>query len=379
MKVFLNRLYKNDVVFLYPDDYDLIAKLSDDEVEEIYEKKGYRLDTEEFLYLINVYSGKDYDKLRERMKQERLYFDYYGVSNIEYKFLNLCYKVLEDDDIFDKFLDFDNHLELFSFNNSFNQEDYLLEMIDYFEERKNFIKIKDIDVDLSFTDDKMHKKYLYLKSIIKVSDETRMDEGLRFLEIEGIPNSYHLQRYIDNDWKMDEGIRDYIYKDMDPNYNLEEKIAFIYLKLCLILEYEESYLLFDDIKSVYKKDIMEAITLNNPFVLCSDFSHIFTKLSNEYDGVDARSVRCGTDDRVHEYIIIFFKGKNYYVTFEPVETHGNFNDMTAVKLGQDLEGVKIINDETNSFKKTIDKVYSDLKNKKSLQNMNLLNNIEISI
>ena len=119
MKVFLNRLYKNDVVFLYPDDYDLIAKLSDDEVEEIYEKKGYILDTEEFLYLINVYSGKDYDKLRERMKQERLYFDYYGVSNLEYKFLNLCYKVLEDDDIFDKFLDFDNHLELFSLNNSF--------------------------------------------------------------------------------------------------------------------------------------------------------------------------------------------------------------------------------------------------------------------
>lgn len=58
---------------------------------------------------------------------------------------------------------------------------------------------------------------------------------------------------IDNDWKMDESIRDYIYKDMDPNYNLEEKIAFIYLKLCLILEYEESYLLFDNIKSTYKK------------------------------------------------------------------------------------------------------------------------------
>ena len=195
MKVFLSRLYKNDIVFLYSDDYDLIPMLSDDEVEEIYEKKGYKLDTEEFLCLINVYTGKNYDKLRERMKQERLYFDYYGVSEIEYKFLKLCYKVLEDDDTFNKFLDFNNHLKLFSFNNSYNQEHYILEMIRYFEEGKNYIKIDNVDVDLSFTDEKMYKKYLYLKSIIKVSDKTKMDEELTFPEIEGRPNYYHLQRY----------------------------------------------------------------------------------------------------------------------------------------------------------------------------------------
>ena len=360
------------ICFLYKNDYDLVSTFQDKKA--IYDR-GYRVSLTDLLYSIASYNDDRYSNLINKFNNSNVYALLVGKDEIDVSFINLCFQVLSSDDMYNKFLDFDNNKNLFSFNGSYNQEHYLLEMMRYFDDNKNLVMIKNIQFNFDFVSKQMMERFNKLKSFIDISDKIYDTE---FSVSDGFVNSYHKQKYMDNEWKLDKSIEDYVFGGLNSSYSLEEKIAYIYLKMCLLFEYEGSYMVDMSVNSLYSKEIMESINVNNPNILCSDFAHIFTKLVNRLDGVDARSVRCGKGSRVHEYIALLIKDKNIRIDFDPIDVKESFNDLTSAKLGIRLSGVSYVNDSESIFRNAFEKVYQELLSQKVITTYDLVKEYEAS-
>ena len=362
------------IVFLYRDDYEIIPTLNVYDRITIY-NRNYTFDIKEILYNIVIYNSNKYLKLLNTFNNKYIYATLVAKDEIDFTFINLCFEILSNEEIYNKFIDFDNNKELFSLNNLYNQEHYLLEMMKYFEQNKNLVIIKDIQFNFNFTTNEFIERYNKLKNMITISNKTKEEES-DFLVNEGYPYSFHKQKYIDNDWNLDKSIEHYVLDGMNSDYSLEEQIAHIYIKLCVLLEYEGSYMVDTNINSLYSKNIMEGINVDNPVIICSDFTHLFTKLVNKLENVDARSVRCGKGNRVHEYAAILIKDKNTRVDFDPIDVHGNFNDLTSAKLGIELKGIQYIKDDDNTFRNAVQKVYNHLISQNTINTYYLINEYE---
>ena len=375
IETIINDFYnRKNIIFLYKDNYNIISKSNNSDKTSIY-KKGYQLNLRELLYKIASYNDNKYLELINKFNNKKIYALFVGKDELDVNFINLCFEILSDEKKYNKFLDFENNKNLFSFNDSYNKEHYILEMMRYFDENKKIVTIKNIQFDFSFINNEMKEKYYRLKELITVSDKTKQEE-IEITANDGYVYSYHKQKYIDNDWKLDKSIEDYVFDGMNPNYSIEEKIAYIYIKLCILLEYEGSYMKDTSINSLYSKEIMESIKVDNPNILCSDFSHIFTKIINKLENIDSRSVRCGIGERVHEYTTLLIKNKNIRIDFEPIDVQERFNDLTSAKLGLELTGIKYVKDENNIFKNAFNKVYQDLLAKQVITTYDLIKQYE---
>lgn len=371
----INDIYNGKkIFFLYKEDYDFISKSSDTDKSFI-DKKRYQLDLRKILYEIASYNDNKYLNLINNFNNKKIYALFVGKDKLDIRFINLCFEILSDEDKYNKFLDFENNKNIFSFNDSYNKEHYILEMIKYFDKKKKIVMIKNIQFNFDFITNEMKERYYRLKKLITVSDKTK-NEQVEITANDGYVYSYHKQKYIDNDWKLDKSIEDFVFCDIDSNYSIEETIAHIYIKLCILLEFEGAYMKDTNINNLYSKEIMESINVDNPNILCSDFSHIFTKIINKLENIDSRSVRCGTGERVHEYTTLLIKDKDIKINFDPIDVKEGLNDLTSAKLGEELTGIDYVKDEKNIFKNAFNKVYKNLKNKQAITTYNLINQYE---
>lgn len=227
---------------------------------------------------------------------------------------------------------------------------------------------------ISFIRNNGEEKYIQLLNRFNLSKDS-IENVMETTD--GMAYPKEIQNYIDNDWKLDESIYNYIFNNMNQDYTIEEKIAYIYIKLCMLLEFEASYVIDESMNSRYDKYVLEGINLEQKKILCSDFTKICTKLFNSLDpNIDARCVRCGKSDRAHEFIVLQINDKDIKIEFEPIDAIEHFNDLTRAKLGLDLAGIKYIKDENKTFKNAIDRAYKDILGDKVITTEDLISEYE---
>ncbi len=175
------------------------------------------------------------------------------------------------------------------------------------------------------------------------------------------------QRYIDNDWRLNNQLDNYLFNDLNKNYNDIELLFYIYIKLCFLGKYDSSYIIDKSKKSIYNKEEQENICIDNPYVICSNFSRILTKLYNSLNNkIKARSIK--KNNSLHECINVKFKNINFII--DGTYTFGYFNDLTRSKIGIPFNGMRNLYD--SELRSIFYNVYSDLLYNDIIQSYNLL-------
>lgn len=218
----------------------------------------------------------------------------------------------------------------------------------------------------------MIERYIELRNTINVDLEVFNNKD--FEEFERYTYTKEEQEFMDSDWSINQDLIDYIFNDLDPNYTLEEQVAHIYIKMCFILEYNDTYNVDMTYSTKYSKEKQERISLAYPFVICGEFSRLATKIFNQLDSnLEARCIK--DEYGTHEYIGILIKDKNIRVDLEGTQRvikNTIYNDLSRAKLGLQLLGIKYIQDREDIFKEAFNKVYKNLLKNKKIQTEDLL-------
>lgn len=248
-----------------------------------------------------------------------------------------------------------------------NKEEYVILLA-------NLLGSPGIDVDrensmifeFTFITENMINKYLYLRNLYNVDLEVlRRDTTQSFFV-----HKKSEQEFIDNNWTLDSKLEEEIFRGIDPDYTLVEKLAFIYIKVCLIIGYNGIYSLFNNDMTEYVKENQEKISLDFPFAMCSEVARIFTKLFNCLDkSISARC--CNPFDAYHEFCIVLIPSKDIMVQLDAALNNEGYNDMFRAKMGMPINGITYLADRNNEFKDAVDKVYSDLKKKRFINDKNM--------
>lgn len=177
------------------------------------------------------------------------------------------------------------------------------------------------------------------------------------------------QNKLDNDWVLNNQLEDYLFKNINNNYNEIEFLFYIYIKLCYLFKYDSKYIIDRTKSSSYIREEQENISVNNPYVICSNFSRFLTKTYNNYtSNINARSII--KNNSSHECINVNIKNKNINFMIDGTYTFGDFNDLTRAKIGIPFNDIKKLNNDY--LKQLFYKVYSDLLYNDIIQSYNLL-------
>ena len=191
------------------------------------------------------------------------------------------------------------------------------------------------------------------------------------------PNRELTEEWIEYDqvkWEMDEPIKTLVDKLVQNNkLSFEEKVLEIYKFICLNYIYDDNVLYFfrtdmSDINNIkyiavdwYGRIVDEKWKENRKKHnrrVCYEFARFYAKainqLLNENDDVEAFMV--GLKDNTH--YVVGVTGKEYSVILD-LDDFNNIKDLTRLKMGLTIEGIKILRDDLGNFQKTIDKFNKD--------------------
>lgn len=371
--------YKEEIIFQYEKDYEILINLDPKDendnikISEIL-KNSYQFSILQFiaeLYPL-VRTNKKARYIINLLKPKEIFIHLLSRDEIDKHFLKLCFKILENETTFNKYLNFSNNQDLFSFNNTYTQKDYLIELSHFLGAYD-----KDIDLDndiykLGFITDEMIERYIYLRNTINVDLETFNNQ--HFEEFERYTYTKEEQEFMDSDWLINKELISYIFDDLDPTYTIEEQVAHIYIKMCFILQYNDTYNVDTSYSPKYSKEKQERISPAYPFVICGEFSRIATKIFNQLDSnIEARCIK--DEYGAHEYVGILIKDKNIRIDLEGTKRVIKttiFSDLSRAKLGLQLLGVKYIQDREHIFENAFNEVYKKLLKDKKIQTEDLL-------
>ena len=280
------------------------------------------------------------------------------VGGAERMILSKCFEILESDEMLERFLDFNNNRELFDINYMFlKQRDYVIKMAKFFGDSMHDINRDNIIYKFSFVTDEMISRYEKLRDIVNIDMDMLGNEPFGKEGVYAFDSKK--QGRIDSDWVIDKGLEKYVFDDMDESYSIEEQVAHVYIKLCVLLEYNSSYKVVN-YGTLYDKKRQEGISLSNPFVICSEFSKSCTKLFNNYLS-DIVSSRCVIPSGGgHEVCGVLIKEHGIRIDMDATNAVGSFNDLSRAKLGLPLCGINYIYDRYDIFKRAFDRVYERL-------------------
>lgn len=298
------------------------------------------------------------------------FIDKISNDNYDCNFYDMCFKILNDEELFELFLNYDENIELFG--QKYTKEDYVFELAKILGNSKDDICNDNEIYNYSIVTQDMLDRYLQLRDIVNIDMRMLGDEP--FGEEGCLAYYFEKQKYIDNDWKVNSKLFEYIMNDLDPEYTLEEKIAHIYIKACEALRYNDKYLIYK-YETQYDKDRQEAISLENNAVICSEFSRLCTNILSKLD--DRLEVRCVCPrGSMHEAVGILITDKNIRVDLEATEADSMFNDLARVKLGLPLRGVHYYYDRNNEFKDAFNRVYNKLLKNRTIETESLISSYE---
>ena len=213
----------------------------------------------------------------------------------------------------------------------------------------------------------MNKKYI--ERLYKEVEEQLDEEYKVVLE----PSTNIKEDYVELDcinWELEDTMVELV--DSLKNNNkltLEEKILEAYKFICLNYIYDDNVLFFfkkrkDDVGNTYyiavdwygriiDKNWIEKRKTHNRR-LCYEFSRFFAKAINILIGNrdDIESFIIGLKDNTHYVTVI--SGEDYSAILD-LDDFNKIKDLTRLKTGLTLDGIRILRDDKNILRNTIDK------------------------
>lgn len=160
----------------------------------------------------------------------------------------------------------------------------------------------------------------------------------------GLPTKYQHRFTDEQDFRLNPKLLTELRLDTCQETTPEGKALWLYLRLCQVLKYDESYFFRDsyhhpnhDPYQSFK--IVEDVTAETP-VTCFNFSRIAVKLMNQIPGVHALIIAVGENEGHFRF--------GYYtnqvsVDAEATTSSNHYNDLARVKLGIKPQGLVIFN------------------------------------
>ena len=171
-------------------------------------------------------------------------------------------------------------------------------------------------------------------------------------------------------WKMEEGISKLVEKLLkESSMSFEKKILEVYKYICLNYVYDSNVLYFfkrddSDINNIkyiavdwygriVGKDWIEKRQKHNRRI-CYEFARFYAKAINVLlDGNDKlEAFMLGDKENLH--YVVGLTGDEYSVILD-LDDFNSIKDLTRVKFGLTIKGIKILRDESGKFKQAVDK------------------------
>ncbi len=197
------------------------------------------------------------------------------------------------------------------------------------------------------------------------------------------PNRELTEDWIEYDqvkWEMDEPIEKLVKKLLnETTLNLEDKILSIYKFICLNYIYDDNVLYFfrrdtSDINNIkyiavdwYGRIIDERWKENRKKHnrrVCYEFARFYAKAINKLIGANDNLEACMVGDKENTHYVVGLTGDEYSIILD-LDDFNKIKDLTRLKLGLTITGIKILRDNNGKFQKAVDKFNEDRLNELS--------------
>ncbi len=194
------------------------------------------------------------------------------------------------------------------------------------------------------------------------------------------PNRNLTDEWIEYDqvkWELDESLQKLVNTLLEEDtIDFEEKVLIIYKYICLNYVYDDNVLYF------FKKDSSDPNNIkyiavdwygriidkkwkenrkNHNRRVCYEFARFYAKAINEMliGNDNCEAFMLGDKENLH--YVVGLTGNEYSIILDP-DDFNNIKDLTRLKLGLAINGIKILRDNSGKFQKAVDKFNQDKKN-----------------
>lgn len=194
------------------------------------------------------------------------------------------------------------------------------------------------------------------------------------------PNRNLTDEWIEYDqvkWELDESLQKLVNTLLEEDtIDFEEKVLIIYKYICLNYVYDDNVLYF------FKKDSSDPNNIkyiavdwygriidkkwkenrkNHNRRVCYEFARFYAKAINEMliGNDNCEAFMLGDKENLH--YVVGLTGNEYSIILDP-DDFNNIKDLTRLKLGLTINGIKILRDNSGKFQKAVDKFNQDKKN-----------------
>ncbi len=208
--------------------------------------------------------------------------------------------------------------------------------------------------------------------IIRFYDEIKQNiEGDYKIILE--PNRDLKEDWIEYDtveWKLEEGLEKLVNELLKKKQlSFEKKILEVYKYICLNYIYDDNVLYFfrkdtsdpENVKYI-AVDWYGRVVENQWFEnrqshnrrICYEFSRLYAKAINILLENNENLEACMIGDKDNTHYVVGLTGKDYSVILDQ-DDFNSIKDLTRLKLGLAIKGIKILRDETGKIKEVVDK------------------------
>ena len=170
-------------------------------------------------------------------------------------------------------------------------------------------------------------------------------------------------------WEIEDSMKDLVQKLVKENkLTLEQKILKLYEFICLNYIYDVNVLYF------FKKDLSDPNNIKYIAVdwygrivgsqwienrkkhnrrICYEFARFYAKAINELITPNDKVEAFMLGDRENLHYVVGLSGEEYSAILD-LDDFNNIKDLTRLKLGLSIKGIRILRDNFGKFKKTLD-------------------------
>lgn len=286
--------------------------------------------------------------------QDSLIEDYPDDKNV----IKKLFEVLQNQNEYEKFLNYSKYEEEFKVNDKTKIGDYLNYIAKIFGNIKNEQFFRYYDIFTKFYISELNSiKEKVLNIYEKYNVERYYNKRYEFKYVNPIDEV--IRRGNEPDWNVNPELKDVIFKNMPQELSIEEKAIYIYMKLCKELVYDEGYMYREKIgpnsySSEFSKEKLESIKPGDK-VTCFEVARLSAKMINFLDGDIEGVIVCQGYNKGH--FLSGFYTDNISVNLE-LTNNDPINDITRARAGISLRGINANSDRQNILPGIIEKIHS---------------------
>ena len=187
------------------------------------------------------------------------------------------------------------------------------------------------------------------------------------------PNRTMTEEWIEYDqvkWTMDESVEKLVNKLKNDNtLSFEEKILEVYNHICLNYIYDANVLFFfrkdtsdpNNVKYIavdwYGRIVGEQWIKNRKKHnrrICYEFARVYARAINELLSENDKLEACMVGDKENLHYVVGLTGEEYSAILD-LDDFNSIKDLTRLKLGLTIKGIKILRDNSGKLQKAVEK------------------------